>query len=163
MPSCTDALTIADYNDDGGDDGTRKRGTSSYSTMLDNDTMSFAGSYDYRINTTEVATALGVEKDLLCFPILVYNPKAPVTPKNYADICDNTDHGDFGSETHTKTVALKEKFAALELIDYSNKPDSDTRSPKKIGKGKGGKGGKGSKKGSKSKGKGRGRGRNRPF
>lgn len=125
--------------------------------MIDDDNMSFAGSYDYRINTTEVADALSVDKTALCYPILVYNPKTPVTPKNYADICNNSDHGDFGSEIHTKTIALKEKFAGLELIDYSNKPTSDSRSPTKKHKGRG-KGKKG-----KGKGSGKGRGRHRGF
>ena len=157
----TDAHIIAEHNEDGGADGGRKRSTAAYSTMIDADTMSFAGSYDYRINTTETAAALGVEKDSLCFPILVYNPKTPVTPKNYADLCDNPDHGDFGSEIHTKTVALKEKFASLELIDYSHKPDADTRTSKKGGKGKGSKDSRNKKKGGKSKGK--GRGGKRPF
>lgn len=155
--------TFQSSEKDGGDDdsksrGSTKRSSSSYSTMIDDDTMSFAGSYDYRINQSDVATALGEDRSSLCFPILVYNPKTPITPKNYAELCDNPEHGDFGSEVHTKTIALKEKFAGLELIDYSHKPDADARSPKKGSKGDK-KGGKGKGRGKGGKGKGRGKGR----
>ena len=112
-------------------------------TDIDGNTVSFAGMLDYRVTKDETATALEVQPDELCYGLLCTNKE--VTSKNYKSFCACDEHGEFGSDIHVKTLALKPKFQSLNLIDKSRAHASRKGDTK--GKGKGGKkGGKGKKK-----------------
>ena len=109
-------------------------------TNINDGTVSFAGVLDYRVNKDEAATALGVKKEELCYGLLCTHKE--VAFKNYKDFCDE-DHGEFGSDIHVTTLAMRPKFQPLNLINKSRAKGNRKGDLK--GKGKGG--GKGNAKG----------------
>ena len=92
--------------------------------MLDDDTMSFAGAYDYRVSAKDTCKRCGTTPDQVCLPLLVSSK--PVDGKNYTQLClSPEEHGELSSPIHKRTLQLRAKFRenADDLIDKSHTPD----------------------------------------